>query len=159
MPRRASSSSPSSDIQDAADVFRPVYESTEAARRIRQHRSIALPRQRHEAASLEEARRLWKSVGRENVMIKIPGDRRGPPGDPQAISEGINVNITLLFAQDVYEKWRTPISQGLKHSRATVATSARRQRRQLLYQPHRLRRGCHHRDPAQGGERCPRTNN
>ncbi len=55
-------------------------------------------------ATLEEARRLWKSVGRENVMIKVPGTREGLPAIRQLLEEGININITLLFAQSVYEE-------------------------------------------------------
>src|SRR6202034_3918564 len=54
--------------------------------------------------TIDEARRLWKAVNRENVMIKIPGTPEGLPAIRQAIGEGINVNVTLLFAQEVYEK-------------------------------------------------------
>ncbi|MGB7081360.1 MAG: bifunctional transaldolase/phosoglucose isomerase, partial [Candidatus Acidiferrales bacterium] len=54
--------------------------------------------------SIAEARRLWKTVNRENVMIKIPGTAEGLPAIQQLLSEGINVNITLLFAQEMYEK-------------------------------------------------------
>ena len=54
-------------------------------------------------ATLEEARRLWKAVNRENVMIKVPGTTEGIPAFQQLIGEGININVTLLFAQDVYE--------------------------------------------------------
>jgi transaldolase/glucose-6-phosphate isomerase len=91
------------DIQDAADMFRPVYEST---KRRDGYVSIEVSPYlaRDMKGSLEEARRLWKSVGRENVMVKIPGTAEGLPAIQQAISEGININITLLFAQDVYVK-------------------------------------------------------
>ncbi len=54
--------------------------------------------------TLEEARRLWKTVNRENVMIKVPGTAQGIPAFQQLISEGINVNVTLLFSQDVYKR-------------------------------------------------------
>jgi transaldolase/glucose-6-phosphate isomerase len=64
--------------------------------------------------SLEEARRLWKSVARENVMVKIPGTAEGLPAIQQAISEGININITLLFAQDVYVKVAEAYIAGLE---------------------------------------------
>jgi hypothetical protein len=47
---------------------------------------------------------LWKAVQRENVMIKVPGTAEGLPAIRQLIGEGININVTLLFAQDVYEK-------------------------------------------------------
>src|SRR4029077_2702423 len=54
--------------------------------------------------SLEEARRLWKAVNRPNVMVKIPGTPEGVPAIRQALEEGININITLLFAQSAYEQ-------------------------------------------------------
>src|SRR5262249_38316108 len=54
--------------------------------------------------TLEETRRLWKTVDRPNVMIKIPGSPQGVPAIRQALEEGININITLLFAQSAYEE-------------------------------------------------------
>lgn len=91
------------DIQDAADVFRPVYESSK-----RRDGYVSLEVSpylaRDTQGTLEEARTLWKTVGRENVMIKIPGTAEGIPAIQQALSEGININVTLLFAQDVYVK-------------------------------------------------------
>jgi transaldolase / glucose-6-phosphate isomerase len=91
------------DIQDAADVLRPVYEQTK--RRdgfvsLEVSPSLANDTQ----GSIDEARRLWKSVGRPNVMIKIPGTPAGIPAIQQTISEGININITLLFSQAAYEQ-------------------------------------------------------
>ena len=91
------------DIQDAADILRPVYDSTK-----RRDGYVSLEVSPHLArntkATLEEARRLWKTVNRENVMIKVPGTAEGIPAFQQLISEGINVNVTLLFAQEVYEE-------------------------------------------------------
>src|SRR5258708_339521 len=55
-------------------------------------------------ATVEEARRLWKTVSRPNVMIKIPATPQGLPAIRQALEEGININITLLFAQSAYEQ-------------------------------------------------------
>jgi transaldolase len=52
--------------------------------------------------SIEEARRLWKALGAPNVMIKIPGTPEGVPAIEQCISEGININVTLLFSQEAY---------------------------------------------------------
>jgi transaldolase/glucose-6-phosphate isomerase len=54
--------------------------------------------------TMDEARRLWKTVQRDNVMIKVPGTTAGIPAIQQLVSEGLNINITLLFAQEVYEK-------------------------------------------------------
>src|ERR1700732_820069 len=91
------------DIQDAADVLRPVYESSKFRDGyVSLEVSPLLARKTQE--TIEEARRLWKAVNRENVMIKIPGTAEGLPAIRQAIGEGININITLLFAQEVYEK-------------------------------------------------------
>jgi transaldolase/glucose-6-phosphate isomerase len=89
------------DIQDAADIFRPVYEKTK-----RRDGYVSLEVSpmlaRDTQGSIEEARRLWKAVGRENIMIKIPGTPEGLPAIQQLLSEGININITLLFAQEAY---------------------------------------------------------
>jgi transaldolase / glucose-6-phosphate isomerase len=91
------------DIQGAADVLRPVYESSkfrDGYVSLEVSPLLALRTQE----TIDEARRLWKAVNRENVMIKIPGTAEGLPAIRQAIGEGINVNVTLLFAQEVYEK-------------------------------------------------------
>ena len=91
------------DIQGAADLLKPVYESSKF-----RDGYVSLevsPLLAHETKeTIDEARRLWKAVNRENVMIKIPGTPEGLPAIRQAIGEGINVNVTLLFAQEVYEK-------------------------------------------------------
>ncbi len=101
------------DIQDAADLLRPVYDSSK-----RRDGYVSLEVSPHLArdtkGTLEEARKLWKAVGRENVMIKIPGTPEGIPAFQQAISEGINVNVTLLFAQDVYVKVAEAYIAGLE---------------------------------------------
>ena len=64
--------------------------------------------------TIEEARRLWKAVQRENVMIKVPGTAEGLPAIRQLIGEGININVTLLFAQEVYEKVAEAYIAGLE---------------------------------------------
>src|SRR6202162_1048071 len=91
------------DIQDTADLLRPVYQSTK-----RRDGYVSLEVSpylaRDTKGTLEEARRLWNSVGRENVMIKVPGTPEGIPAFRQLISEGINVNVTLLFSESVYEQ-------------------------------------------------------
>ena len=101
------------DIQDAADMLRPVYDATN--RRdgyVSLEVSPTLARKTQE--TIEEARRLWKAVGRENVMIKVPGTDEGTPAVRQLISEGININITLLFAQQAYEKVAEAYIAGLE---------------------------------------------
>lgn len=91
------------DIQDAADLLRPVYQSTR-----KRDGYVSLEVSPYLAndtiGTIEEARRLWKAVSRENVMIKVPGTPEGIPAFRQLIGEGINVNVTLLFAQEVYEQ-------------------------------------------------------
>jgi transaldolase / glucose-6-phosphate isomerase len=90
------------DVQDAADVLRPVYDQTK--RRDGYVSFEVSPYLAHKTTeTIEEARRLWKLVGRENVMIKVPGTREGIPAIRELIGEGININVTLLFAQQVYE--------------------------------------------------------
>ncbi|WP_341871391.1 transaldolase [Spirosoma oryzicola] len=90
------------DIQQAADLFLPVYEdkvsgadgfvSLEVSPR------LALDTDK----TLEQARELWQAVNRPNVMIKIPGTQPCLPAIRQAIAEGININVTLLFSLDRY---------------------------------------------------------
>lgn len=90
------------DIQAAADVLQPVY-----ARTKRRDGYVSLEVSPHLArdtrGTLEEARRLWDAVGRDNLMIKVPATPEGIPAIVQLIGKGINVNITLLFAQETYE--------------------------------------------------------
>jgi transaldolase len=89
------------DIQDAADALRGVYDGSNFRDGyVSLEVSPYLARKTKE--TLDEARRLWKAVNRPNVMIKIPGTAEGIPAIRQAVSEGLNINITLLFAQEVY---------------------------------------------------------
>ncbi len=91
------------DIQDAADVLRLVYNGT--ARRDGYVSLEVAPYLAAETqATIEEARRLWKTVDRPNLMIKVPGTREGLPAIETLLSEGINVNVTLLFSQEMYEE-------------------------------------------------------
>jgi len=101
------------DIQQAADTLRPVYEATQ-----RRDGYVSLevsPYLAHDtAATLAEARRLWAAVGRENVMIKVPGTPAGIPAVAQLIGEGLNINVTLLFAQEVYERVAEAFISGIE---------------------------------------------
>jgi transaldolase len=91
------------DVQDACDIFRPVYDESK-------HRDgyVSLEVSPFLAndtnGTIEEARRLWKAVNRPNVMIKVPATPEGVPAIRQLLEEGLNINITLLFAQSAYEK-------------------------------------------------------
>ena len=106
------------DIQDAADLLRPVYQSTK-----KRDGYVSLEVSPYLAndtnGSLDEARRLWEAVGRDNVMIKVPGTPAGIPAFRQLISEGINVNVTLLFAQDVYEQVAQAFIDGVEKFAST----------------------------------------
>lgn len=85
------------DIQNACDQFRALYDSTGGADgfvSIEVSPTLA----RDTAATLEDARRLWREVDRPNVMVKIPGTREAWPAIQQALRDGINVNVTLLFS-------------------------------------------------------------
>jgi transaldolase / glucose-6-phosphate isomerase len=91
------------DVQGAADDLRPIYDET--SRRDGYVSLEVSPTLAYDSAgTLDEARRLWQAVGRDNLMIKVPAAPQGIPVIQQLISEGINVNVTLLFAQDVYEQ-------------------------------------------------------
>ncbi len=101
------------DIQDAADVLAPVYAAT---RKRDGYVSLEVsPDLAHDTrGTLDEARRLWKAVGRENAMIKVPATPAGIPAIRQLISEGINVNVTLLFAREAYERVAEAYLSGLE---------------------------------------------
>jgi transaldolase len=91
------------DVRDACDIFAEVYSSTRGADGFV---SIEVsPGVSHSAdATVEEARRLWKTVDRPNVMVKVPGTPEGAIAVRRLIAEGINVNITLLFAIEAHER-------------------------------------------------------
>jgi len=101
------------DIQDAADFLRPVYEQTKKRDGyVSLEVSPYLAHQTQE--TLDEARRLWKRVGRENLMVKVPGTPEGIPAFQRLISEGININVTLLFAFEVYVRVAEAYIAGLE---------------------------------------------
>lgn len=91
------------DVRNAADAFRGVYDQTDG-----RDGYVSLevdPRLAHDTTgTIEEARRLWKSVDRPNVFIKIPATIEGLPAIRQTISDGININVTLLFGLQRYRK-------------------------------------------------------
>jgi len=91
------------DIRDAADVLRPVYDRTKKHDGyVSMEVSPFLANKTQE--TIDEALRLWKAVDRPNLMIKIPGTPAGVPAIETVLREGVNVNVTLLFSQDMYEE-------------------------------------------------------
>jgi transaldolase/glucose-6-phosphate isomerase len=101
------------DIRAAADLLRPVYDE---AKRADGFVSLEVsPLLAHDTIrTIDEARRLWKRVERENLMIKVPGTPEGIPAIRQLLSEGINVNVTLLFSRDVYAQVAAAYVDGLE---------------------------------------------
>jgi transaldolase/glucose-6-phosphate isomerase len=112
------------DVQDAADILRPVWEQSEY-----RDGYVSLevsPLLAHDTAgTVEEAKRLWKKVDRVNLMIKVPATAEGIPALRQLISEGINVNMTLLFSRDAYEQVAKAYIEGLA-ARAAAGGDVRR---------------------------------
>ena len=101
------------DIRNACDIFKPVYESSN---KLDGYVSIEVPPTiaNDTESTIAEARRYYEQIGRENVMIKIPGTKMGLPAFEQVISEGINVNVTLLFSVDSYVETAWSYIRGLE---------------------------------------------
>ena len=101
------------DIQAAADLFRPLYD-----RESGNDGYVCLevsPKLAHDTqATIAEAERLWKSVARPNVMIKVPATPAGIPAIEHLIAAGLNINVTLLFAQENYERVAEAYIRGLE---------------------------------------------
>ena len=91
------------DIRNATDVLRPVFDATRGADGfVSIEVSPYLAQDTN--GTIAEAKRLWHEVDRQNLMIKVPATSEGLPAIHDLTAEGINVNITLLFAQQVYEQ-------------------------------------------------------
>lgn len=101
------------DVQTAADLFKPVYEKTDGI-----DGYVSLEVNPHLArdtqGTIQEGRRLWRALNRPNVMIKVPGTTEGLAAIRQLISEGINVNVTLLFGLPRYQKVAEAYLSGLE---------------------------------------------
>src|SRR3989440_2054077 len=104
------------DVQMAADVLRPVWEEADHADgfvSLEVHPDLA----HRTEETLAQAREYWSRVDRPNLMIKIPGTEEGVPAIEQAISEGINVNVTLLFSVEAYARVAEAYVRGLERRR------------------------------------------
>jgi transaldolase/glucose-6-phosphate isomerase len=101
------------DVQDAADALGGVY-SQSAARDGYVSLEVSPLLANDTAGTLDEARRLWRAVSRDNLMIKIPATPRGIAAIPLLIAEGLNINVTLLFSIDVYRQAAEAYIAGLE---------------------------------------------
>ncbi|NEP75793.1 MULTISPECIES: transaldolase [unclassified Okeania] len=101
------------DIRDACDIFMPVYEQTNG---LDGYISIEVPPTiaKDTESTISEAIRYYTAIGRENLMIKIPGTPEGLPAVTKVISEGINVNVTLLFSVESYVNTAWAYIEGLE---------------------------------------------
>jgi transaldolase/glucose-6-phosphate isomerase len=101
------------DIQNAADVLRPVYDALHG-----EDGYVSLEVSPYLArdtdGTLAEARHLWRAVKRDNLMIKVPGTAEGLPAIEKLTSEGLSINITLLFSQAVYAQVLEAYISGLE---------------------------------------------
>jgi transaldolase/glucose-6-phosphate isomerase len=101
------------DIRDAADVLAPVYKATD--KRDGYISMEVFPELANDTqGSIEQARKLWQEIDKPNLMIKIPATPAGIPAIEQLISEGINVNVTLIFAVDMYRQVMDAYLKGLE---------------------------------------------
>jgi len=91
------------DVRQACDMFRPVHQATAGADGF-VSLEVSPELAYNTAETLQAAQRLWAAVDRPNVMIKIPGTKEGLPAIERALSEGININITLLFSVERYKE-------------------------------------------------------
>jgi transaldolase len=112
------------DIRAACDLFAPLYESSD-----RGDGYVSLevaPDLAHDTAvTIQEARRLFTAVNRPNLMIKVPATPAGIPAIRQLISEGININITLMFSMSHYEAVAQAYIEGLTAWQASGGNPAR----------------------------------
>jgi transaldolase len=100
------------DVRAAADVFRPVYDASghgDGTVSIEVPPTLAFDTQ----GTIDAARRIWKTVDRPNIMVKIPGTEAGLPAITQCLADGININITLLFSVDRYKQVIEAFKTGL----------------------------------------------
>ena len=101
-------------MQDAADLFRGVYESTKG---LDGYVSLEInPKLGNELESqLKEGMRLWQKLNRPNVMIKVPATKNGLGVVEGLIAQGINVNVTLIFSAEQYQQVVWAYLKGLNH--------------------------------------------
>ena len=101
------------DVSDAADLLWPTYQSTNG-----QDGFVSIevsPDLAYDTpATISEARRLFSTIGKKNILVKVPGTKQGLPAIEQLTSEGVNVNVTLLFSTERYEEVAEAYLKGLE---------------------------------------------
>ena len=101
------------DIQNAADVLKPVYDATDGGDGF-----VSLEVSPYLAndtkGTVAEAQRLWKDVKRKNLMVKVPATEEGLPAIEALTGQGISINITLLFSQEVYRQVARMVAKVLR---------------------------------------------
>jgi transaldolase len=101
------------DVSDAADFLRPAYQSTNGRDgfvSIEVSPDLAYDTD----ATISEAKRLFSTLGKKNILVKVPGTKQGVPAIEQLTSEGVNINVTLLFSTDRYEEVAEAYLKGLE---------------------------------------------
>jgi transaldolase len=99
------------DVSNAADMLWPVYQSSNG---LDGFVSIEVPDLTYNTeATISEARRLFSTIGKKNILVKVPATKQGLPAIQELISEGVNVNITLLFSIERYEEVMEAYLRGL----------------------------------------------
>ncbi len=101
------------DVSHAADILWPTYQSTNG---LDGFVSIEVsPDLAYDTpATISEARRLFSTIGKKNILVKVPGTKQGLPAIEQLTSEGVNVNVTLLFSTERYEEVAEAYLKGLE---------------------------------------------
>ena len=112
------------DVRNACDAFRVVYETTDA---IDGYVSLEVSPElaRDTVGTVAEARRLWQIVDRPNLMIKVPGTTEGAEAIRQLVADGININVTLLFSIDAHARVIEAFIAGLEDRAAAGKPVAR----------------------------------
>src|SRR5262249_24143995 len=112
------------DIQRAADLLRPIYDAAEGGDGFV---SVEVSPQKafQTQETLEEARRWWRRIDRPNLMVKIPATQEGIPAIEACLAEGLNINIPLIFALELYESVMEASLRGLER-RAAAGQEIRR---------------------------------
>jgi len=101
------------DVRDAADLFKPVFDDTDGVDgRVSIEVEPGLARDTRK--TIDQAKELWDTVGRENVFVKIPATREGIPAITASLAEGISVNVTLIFSLDRYKEVADAFLTGLE---------------------------------------------